>query len=51
MSKRTYEEPSAQVLYLKLETLICVSGNTEGLTIDDPLNPWASVPSVDPGLF
>lgn len=49
MSKRTYEEPSAQVLYLKLETLICASGNGEDIDIEDPVTDLWAV-SISPNI-
>ena len=41
MTKRIYQQPQTEALHLCPETLICLSGNSEKLIIDDTVNPWS----------
>ena len=48
--KKVYTQPEIDVIWLKMEALICSSG--EDLHLEDPQNPWAAPSLTDfPSLF
>ena len=51
--KKTYLQPEADVIWLKMEAMICTSGEGEDLDIDTGVDPWASVMDFSdfPSLF
>ena len=48
--KKTYIQPETDVLRLKMETIICLSGDSEDLVVDPGVDPWAA-PSFTSLLF
>lgn len=50
--KKTYLQPEAEVIWLKMEAIICTSGDAEDLTLDPGVDPWAAPMFSDfPSLF
>ena len=44
--KKEYIQPEMDVTWLKMEAMLCVSGNGEDMKIDDPVDPWAAAVSM-----
>lgn len=50
--KKVYTQPEIDVIWLKMEAMICTSGTGEDLHLEDPQNPWATPLFTDfPSLF